>query len=202
MVAGPTSSGKTVFVRKLLQFHDSLINSVVNPKIIWMYGQWQSSYSQAVSGVEIYYNEGLMSKHEIESEKPDVIVIDDLMNELGNKVELANLFTKGSHHQNISVIFIVQNIFHQAKQMRNISVNCHYFVIMKNPRDKSQIYHLARQFSPNNIHYLVEAYEDATKNEYGYIKADFTASTPEKFRLQTDIFPINNIFQPIFYSAK
>ena len=53
--------------------------------------------------------------------------------------------TRGSHHRNLSVIYIVQNLFHQGKGSRSISLNSHYLVLFKNPRDKLQILTLAMQ---------------------------------------------------------
>ena len=45
----------------------------------------------------------------------NLIVIDDQMIEAGKDNWIKNLFTKGSHHRNLSVIYIVQNLFHQGK---------------------------------------------------------------------------------------
>lgn len=129
-----------------------------------------------------------MSEEDIKTAKTDIIVIDDLMNELGDSKPLANLFTKGSHHMNISIIFILQNIFHQGKMMRNISLNTHYFFLMKNSRDKSQIISLARQLFPNNMKHLLEAYEDATSKPYSYIRIDTSQAIPDKYRLVTRLF--------------
>ena len=52
---------------------------------------------------------------------------------------IADLFTKGSDHQNLSVIYIVQNIFQQGRETRNISLNARYIVLFKSPQDKQQI---------------------------------------------------------------
>jgi len=40
------------------------------------------------------------------------MVIDDQMENAGGDKRIANLFTKGSHHRNLSVIYIVPNLFH------------------------------------------------------------------------------------------
>lgn len=189
MIAGPTSSGKTVFVRRVLESLDILLTNLIKPKIIWCHGQWQDSYSQKIPGVHIDYYEGLPSEEYIKENKYNMIIIDDLMTELGGDPKLANLFTKVSHHLSISVVFIVQNIFHQAKCMRNVSLNCHYLILMKNPRDRSQIYCLARQLYPSNPKFLLEAFEDATKEPYSYLKIDLTPTTPEEYRLQSRITP-------------
>ena len=63
---------------------------------------------------------------------------------------ILDLFTKGSHHKNISVIFIMQNIFHKGKSQRDIRLNTKYIVLYKNPRDRAQIQHLARQVHPED----------------------------------------------------
>ena len=62
---------------------------------------------------------------------------------------VANIFTNGSHHRNISVAFLVQNLFHKNKHIRTISLNAHYMVLFKNPRGASQFASLARQMYPN-----------------------------------------------------
>ena len=56
------------------------------------------------------------------------------MIEAGKDNRIVNLFAKGSHHQNLSVIYIVQNLFHQGKGNRSISLNSHY-LLFGNIRD-------------------------------------------------------------------
>jgi hypothetical protein len=187
LVAGPTGSGKTVLVRKILQDHANLFDNINTKelRVTWCYGQWQTSYSQLVPNVNIDYVEGLIDQAYVQQNKPQLVVIDDLMTELGGNKELANLFTKGSHHLGISVVFIVQNVFHQAPQMRTISLNSHYMILLKNPRDKSQIISLARQLYPTNMKYLQEVYKDATSRPFGYLLLDLTADTPEGLRCRT-----------------
>ncbi len=51
--------------------------------------------------------------------------------------------------------------------MRIISLNCHFMLLMKNPRDKAQIISLASQIYPNKSKFLIEAFNDATKNQFG-----------------------------------
>jgi hypothetical protein len=64
---------------------------------------------------------------------------------------VCDLFTKGSHHRNISVILITQNIFHQAKHCQDISLNAKYLVILKNVRDRSQFSHLAQVYPKQSV---------------------------------------------------
>jgi hypothetical protein len=211
VIAGPTSSGKSVLTRRILKNYDVLFNfknPVLNLKVLWCYGIWQPLYNQQISNnVYVKYVEGLPSKDEIFLDKPNIIIIDDLMTQLGNNPALADLFTKGSHHNDISVIFITQNLFHKGREMRNISLNSHYYIIMKSPRDKAQINTFARELFPGKTKFFLEAYEDATKEGYSYIKVDLTQTTPDNLRVRTRITPeevehLNLKFSPIIYNPK
>ena len=64
-----------------------------------------------------------------------LIVFDDLIRTVINDDAAADLFTEGANHHNISVVFIIQNLFCQGKQSRTTSVNAHYFILLKNPQD-------------------------------------------------------------------
>jgi len=50
---------------------------------------------------------------EFDGSEPVLLVIDDLMQETDETV--ANLFTKGFHHRNVSVLFLAQNLFPKNK---------------------------------------------------------------------------------------
>ena len=71
--------------------------------------------------------------------KRNLIVFDDQTIDASKDKRIVNLVTRGSHHRNLRVIYIVQNLFHQGKGSRSISLNSHYLVLFKNPRDKLQI---------------------------------------------------------------
>jgi hypothetical protein len=70
--------------------------------------------------------------------------MDDLMNEVNQNV-YAIIFTKLSHHRNVSVIFLTQNRFHRNMHIRTMNLNIYYIVLFKNPRDASQASTLVRQ---------------------------------------------------------
>jgi hypothetical protein len=202
LVAGPTGCGKTVFIRRILQHHLLLTTIEAPLSVMWSYGEWQDGYDIEIPGVSVEYIEGLPSREELVSKKPQIVVIDDLMSELGSDKKLTNLFTKGSHHMGISVFFVVQNLFHQGSQMRTISLNSHYIVVMKNPRDRSQITHLGRQVFPKDTEYFQEAFTKATEKPYGYLCIDLTLTTPEQYRLRSRLTPEESIkgdINPIVY---
>ena len=186
IIAGPTGSGKTYFVRRLLAHIEEMMKPIPD-HIVWYYGEWQPIYA-TIRGVE--FVEGLPDIGALDPQKRHLVIIDDLMSETDERI--TSLFTKKSHHRNISVIYIVQNVFHKGKENRTISLNSHYIVMFKNPRDASQITHLAKQMYPGNVKYMQEAFYDATSDPYGYLFIDLKQDTPEHLRLRTRIFPGQN----------
>ena len=70
-----------------------------------------------------------------------------------------------------------------------MSLNCHYLILFKSPRDSSQINHLAKQMFPGHVKYMQESFQDATSGPYGYLLCDLKPKTPTYFRLRTNIFP-------------
>jgi hypothetical protein len=182
IVAGPSGCGKTQFVLKFIKHRNEMCN-IQFDEIIWYYSEWQPWFNEHS---DITFEEGLPKLNFIKS-SPKLIVIDDLMRESNSVV--VDLFTKGCHHKNISVFFITQNLFHQSKGQRDISLNAHYIVYFKNPRDKAQIQHLARQLCPENSKFIQEAYNDATSMPHGYLVIDLKQDTMEDVRFRTSIFP-------------
>ena len=163
------------------------------------YREYQDGYDHLASLVpEIRFVEGIPADllQSLDRTQRNVIVIDDLMSESINNTKVSDLFTKGSHHINLSVILILQNLFYKGKEMRTISLNSHYMVLFKNPRDTSQINHLAKQMYPSRSKFMVEACRDATKNPYGYLFVDLKPTTSEELSIRTNIF--NGDF-PIVY---
>jgi len=76
---------------------------------------------------------------------------------------MSELFTKRSHHRNISMVPITQNVFNQVPSSRDISANSKYTVVFKNPIDKNWIGHLAREIYPENISTFHKMYLKALK---------------------------------------
>jgi hypothetical protein len=113
------------------------------------------------------------------------LIFDDLMKEAGDSV--LDIFTKLSHHRNMSVIFLTQNLFFKSKQSRTMNINTQYIVLFKNPRDALQVATLGRQMYPGNSNFLVEAFKDATERPHGYLLIDLHPVTLEKFRIRTNI---------------
>jgi hypothetical protein len=178
-VAGPTSSGKTWFMFRLIKHFESMITPPPE-KIVYCYEEFQPMFEEYPT---VGFQEGLPNVDQFDGRQWVLLIIDDLMNEADQNV--CNLLTKLSHHRNVSVVFITQNLFHKNKFVRTMNFNTHYIVMFKNPRDASQVAMLARQLYPAKV----EAYEDATKEPHGYLLIDLRPDTDDRYRIRTEIFP-------------
>ena len=139
-------------------------------------------------GLNITYQEGLPEKYGNALGEPSLIILDDLLNQVYSK-DVCDLFTKGSHHRNISVLLLTQNLFHQGTNFRDNSLNAKYPVLLKNVRDKNQFLYLARQVYPEDGRSLYDAYRDATPQPHGYLILDFAQDTDDTVRFRTNVFP-------------
>ncbi|KAK3716556.1 hypothetical protein QZH41_006390 [Actinostola sp. cb2023] len=188
-----TGSGKTVWVQNLLQ-HASRVIQPPPQRIVWSYSQWQPAYEQMqqtlpgiefVKGIPHHLDEDWYFDPKVNN----LIVIDDQMAETSNDKRIMNSFTKGSHHRNLSVIFLCQNVYFQGKIMRTLSLNAAYLVLFKNPRDKLQIITLGKQMYPGKTDQFLHKYEAAVQRPYGYLFVDLKPNTPEECRLRTNVLP-------------
>ena len=68
-----------------------------------------------------------------------IVILDDLMLN-ARKEYLTSLFTKKSHHRNLSVIFLTQNLF--QKKIKVARNNAQYIILMRAPNAALQIRNL------------------------------------------------------------
>lgn len=195
LLAGPTSSGKSTFIKKFLHERNFLVDTEIYEIIYCLPDDQIVDESIPFDRV----HRGLPDINMFKDLRPRIVIIDDLMTEIDSNV--VQLFSRGSHHFNISVMFVLQNVFNQTKGTRDISLNSHYIVLFKNPRDKQQINTLARQVCPENSRFVCEAYRDATEKPFGYLLFDLRQTTPEEYRFRTNIF-LTDVPRNIVYTPK
>ena len=198
MVTGPSGSGKTEWTRKLLL---SLLVKPPRERILWCFGQWQPLYKdlqKRIPCIEILQGipDYLDNSQFINPSKRNLIIFDALMTEAKCDQRIANLFTKGSHHRNISIVYFTQNVFPQGRACREFALNTQYLVLFNNPIDRQQVATLANRIYPFTSVTFMRKFEDATARPYGYHVLDLKSSTSEQDRLQTDIFDSVNQQSP------
>lgn len=202
IIGGPTGSGKSSFCIRFLQNLDTLCTEPDFPGgIVWCYSERSAVPGKELAGLrnkKVQVHEGVPENFENAAAEPCLFVLDDLLNQVYSQA-VCDLFTKGSHHRNLSVILITQNFFHQAPHCRDISLNAKYLVALKNVRDRKQFSYLALQVLPEASAGLCGAYKDATQKSYGYLILDFDQETDDRLRFRTNVFPSK--IPPIIYAA-
>ena len=131
IIFGPSRAGKTQFVLEVIR--QKLIYPM--PKNVYYMFNIQQDFMKKWNDEEkqpITFIQGL-DFDKMDMSEPSMLVVDDLILSGDNK-EIANCFILGSHHRNISLFYITQNLFPNCPLFRMMSSNSHYFVLFHSQR--------------------------------------------------------------------
>merc|ERR1711954_209751 len=187
-VSGPSRCGKTVFVSKLLEKIHAFAK-IPPAKVLYIYKVWQPKYDEIMSLGVNFMEDSDNIVNDIKSGvtgHPMLVIFDDLIGSSSLKV-IADLFTDDARHMNMSLVFLTQRMFVNNEAFRQISQNCDYFVLFKNPRNSSEIRTLAQQMTPGNL-ILVHIYMEATKGPFSYLFINLTQECDPKMKYLSDLF--------------
>ena len=116
-----------------------------------------------------------------------LFILDDCFLEAIESKFVVNALTKG-RHENMSTIFIIQNLSFCGKFASSIVLNCSHYILIQN-RDLGQIEVLGRQlYGKSKASVFVDIYKKALSvNTYGYLLIDLGPKTPPELQLCTNI---------------
>ena len=198
IVAAPSGFGKTYMTKKILEQADQTIDPPPQ-RIIWCFSQNQPMYQdmlRTIPGIE--FIRGIPPNLEDDSfldvNIRNLIVLDDLMSDIGKDQRITDLYTKGSHHRNLSVITLMQN-FYEPKTV-SIRRNAQYLMLFNMPGDQQQVKTMSQRMFPHKPNYMLEEYKRATSKPYGYLLVDLKPDTLEHDRLKTNILPTDTDIPP------
>jgi hypothetical protein len=157
-------------------------------KIIYHYSIYQPLFNDIHCNVPIDFVEGLQINCYENTNVNTLIIIDDLINEAIKSKHVSDLFIRGSHHLNKSVLLTTQNLY--EKGLRTLSLNSQYLTIFRQPRGIDQITTLGKQLSSGP--FLLEVYKDATKEAYTYLLISLHPQTEDKLKFAANIFQESN----------
>ena len=209
-VVGPTMSGKTYFVMKLLNSLDFAF-SVKPKKLLYCYCEWQDKFDaiqESLPGME--FHQGLPAESFIDrwstndGDKENtggLIVLDDLMSTVCSSLDIVHLFTIKCHHRNITTILLNQSLFPPGKHSKTLSLNCNYFILFRNFRDTRQVSMFGSQLFPRKLAYFMDSYEKATQTAYGYLCVDLHPKSDRTYQLRSNILK-DSSGPPIVYVPK
>ena len=118
-----------------------------------------------------------------------VLVLDDLMEEGGQDKRVLDLFTKDSHHRNITVLYLTQDLFPPGKFSKTINRNAHYIVAFKNPRDQTGIRTILLQAFPDRWRQVLRLFKRVTSRPFGYLMLDVHPASDDRYRLWSHLTP-------------
>ena len=192
VVSGPTSTGKTNFIFRLLNQKDELIEPSIE-QVLYLYGEWQPIFEKHKNKFIFSRDLNLLNMN---PKKRTLLVIDDLLQKLSGSDDLLELFTQRSHHRGVSVILVSQNIFSHSKIFRTVKLNCTNYYLTRHNSDLNQLNYFARQIEPNGeTARFTDAYNMATKNkQYGGLFISIDPKTPDIFKYI--IFENEHLNQP------
>ena len=117
MVVGPSMSGKSYFIKQMLERdHIEYDDLRMQGRIHWFYGQYQNMFKdmRRNMGKDIYFKQGLPEFEpdlgDIDPLYNNIIVLDDLMDMAVDSPIISKVFTQG-RHRNASVKLLLQNAF-------------------------------------------------------------------------------------------
>lgn len=206
VVAGPSMCGKTYLINELLR-RRNFIFTPTPPRVFWFYAMEDSVTALRNEFTDITFIHNLPTqnwvKGNVDPEKGALFIIDDLMGDAtGRGVSkqetrefVMDMFTKGSHHNKVSIIFTVQNLF-SGPNMRAISLNASQTVLFNNNRDVTHVRTLGTQLlgaGENGAPFLTACMAQVKKETYGYLWIEHSAKVDsEAYQFRTHILKDEN----------
>lgn len=196
LLVGPSGCGKTFRTCDILRNKRQIMqegHAIEN--VVFCYAAWQPVYEDLrKEGVVTKFVKKKPSSEEFVQLVRDykdrggsIVVIDDFMSQIDQ--DMVDIVTVQSRHYNTSTFILFQSLFPPNKLARQISLNVKYLHVHKNPRENAQIQTLARQVSPKNNQWIVEAYHHVTAEPYQCLLIDLTQQREEMLRFRSHYLP-------------
>lgn len=213
VVAGPSSSGKSTFVRNLLKRQGDLIDTIFdyvyifigtaedqNPILkeladsddkIWLFDVKKLYPNVKLSKSNFATDVTQLITRNYERGLKGCICCDDLMSDLSESELLLELFTKLSSHASVSVIHITQNLFFRGTGKRaldslTIYRNTKILVLFESPMDSTVLRTIAGKMPDHGVLEMLKGI--LSKYRYVVIRADFKSDP--RIRYTSDIFNV------------
>lgn len=181
-IAGPSQSGKSTLVEKMVTMKDVLFNEDFSAVY------WFCAYPPKTKIDGVKYSVGLPLNQFNDLPPNALVILDDFMSELSQSNDLTMLMTKAVHHVPLTLIYITQNMFQKGKDVKTRRMNTNYLILFKNPHDRAQLDYIGRQMYPNDTKFLSNVFTDVTANEpFSYILIDCQQDTPDEIRVRSKI---------------
>ena len=195
LITGASGSGKIYFTQHLLR----QLQRVCPPNQHYCYGSYQPLFDEMKKQDGVHFREGVPTLDDLKTwftpKQRGLLVIDDLIRSCGNGELVVDIFTKHSHHSNITVCYLIQDLFLAGKYAKIMNRNTHYMAVVKNPRDKTGIRGITvlLQAFPSPWQEALTLFQEARQQPFGYFWLELHPALDDRYRLWT-----NNILDKDF----
>eukprot|EP00794_Sanderia_malayensis_P021233 gene21233-biopygen16271 len=220
MLAGKTKSGKTELVLDILQqwrFITDDTAGAYTKKLYWFYGTrsedqinrakhiWDGFRDELQDGddtknIAWHPVKGVESQEaqtRIEEMSDAIVVFDDLMTEMTKSDKMSQFFTRESHHRNLCMFFVWQDIFPQQKHAAMISKNTDYKIIFDNPSCRDSVRRMLGRMYPKTKQAgevtakILDALERAPPDSYPFVQLNCRPNERPETRIVSNLISRN-----------
>lgn len=212
MIAGPTQSGKSELLLRLVRFRDQVFSGKFD-RIIYAHARdtagsisgFVDRLTKEFPNLEIISGLPSLRQHCLLDEtESKLVLLDDLIMELSHSKDILTTFLRHSHHSNISIIFTSQNLFHPSPNALTLRRNLSEYILFFSKNDTQSISNLSRQIFGKK--FLLGCFEFLFKNfpdmymKYLVIDCSQKSLRPRNMNCFTMIFPQEDKkIRPIFF---
>ena len=175
IVYGLTGTGKTTFIREVLKRR--LVTEF--PEKVFYFYKIRQPFMDTWNHkeLEVEFVQGL--ELDKAAEGNCVVVVDDLL--LESQKKTAELFVYGSHHLNITIFYLTQNLYPRDENVRIMTMNAHYMVLFGDQRSVRQVRSLSHQiFVGKERERLTNAFNKSINTNYGFVLLTFVQTFPRQ----------------------
>eukprot|EP00794_Sanderia_malayensis_P008688 gene8688-biopygen6972 len=126
-----------------------------------------------------------------------IVILDDLMDEMTKNDKMSQFFTRESHHRNLCMFFVWQDIFPKHKHGSTISKNTDYKIIFDNPSCRDSVRRMLGKMYPKAkqagevAQKIFDALEYSPSNSYPFVSLNCRPNEPSETRIVSNLISRN-----------
>lgn len=188
-IVGPSQSGKTFLALQIARDRN-LVYDKPHTSVVFVYNNYQDTFDQvkARDSTIIFTNDFDELEKILLKNVYTLVIIDDFLLSLQSDLNeyITDFFIRRTHHEKLSLIVLQQSLY--FKNSRLMSLNTHYLVLFKLPRDSRQVKYLGGQIDPDSPSFIYECYKLAISKPRGTLLIDLYPTTPDYARFRSSVF--------------
>ena len=115
IISVPSLCGKTSFIFEMIKHREQLFD-VVPDRVVYVCRMRKKAFENT-HGIEFVFGADSVLDGSIvfDPTRNDLLILDDVMQEVSEAKRAASLFARDMRHKNVTVCFVLQNLFKQGR---------------------------------------------------------------------------------------